>query len=258
MFDLLNYPFAVFVYFFLVFLRILGFFFAAPFLGDRAIPFQIRIMLALLLAFIIFPFLKVPSLLVNSLFVLAFYSAMEFILGLTIGFMITLVFSGFSLAGQVAGYQMGLAIANVFDPSTMNRQSIVSSLLFWVAMMVFFVTNMHLVLIKAIIASFEHIPLFLQFSVDALKVMDVNRIFSALFVVSAQIGSPIIFTLLFVMVSLGLITRLIPQMNIFIVGIPLQILVGFLVLMAMMPLVGRLSYVLLVHYMDLVMGFMQG
>ena len=88
--------------------------------------------------------------------------------------------------------------------------------------------------------------------------MDINRIFSTLFVVSVQIGSPIIFTLLFVMVSLGLITRLIPQMNIFIVGIPLQILVGFLVLIAMMPLVARLSYSLLLHHMDLVMGFIQG
>ncbi len=258
MFSFLDYPFAVFVYFFLVFLRIFGFFSAAPFFGDRSIPFQIRIMLALMLTFIIFPFLKVPAFAVTSPFILAFYSSMEFVLGLTIGFMITLVFSGFSLAGQVAGYQMGLAIANVFDPSTMNRQSIVSSLLFWAAMMVFFVSNMHLVLIRAIVESFHRIPLFLQFSVDALKVMDINRIFSTLFVVSVQIGSPIIFTLLFVMVSLGLITRLIPQMNIFIVGIPLQILVGFLVLIAMMPLVARLSYSLLLHHMDLVMGFIQG
>ena len=124
--------------------------------------------------------------------------------------------------------------------------------------MVFFVSDMHLIFIKALVESFHRIPLFLSFSLSSAKVIGIQKIFSAIFMVSVQIGSPIIFTLLLVMVSLGLITRLIPQMNIFIVGIPLQIFIGLLVLMSMMPLLAKLSYILLIKHMGMVLRFMGG
>ncbi len=256
MLDILNYPLTVFLYFILVLLRITGFVFTSPFFGDRNLPLQVRLMLSLILTFAIFPLLNPVEVTVKTVPELFYLGIIELLVGMSIGFFINLVFSGILLAGQVAGYQMGLAIANVFDPSTMNRQSVVSGILFWLSLLVFFLSDMHLLLVKSLVESFHYLPLGLEFKLSD-KVFDIQTVFANLFLVGAKVGSPIILTLLFIMISLGVITRLIPQMNIFIVGIPIQIIIGFFVLIAMAPIVGRFVLSLLMEHFDLVFAFIR-
>ncbi len=258
MFDILNYSLKQAFFFLLVLLRITGFVFSAPFLGDRNVPVQIRFMLALVFSVAVFPSLRLVGGVPTTVAGLIFWGGSELLVGMAMGFLASLVFFAVQLAGQIAGYQMGLAIANVFDPVSANRQSVVSSILFWTAMVVFFLSDMHLLLLKGLRDSFVYLPMAFGSFLSPEKVADLSRLVANLFLVSAQLGAPIMFTLLFVMISLGLITRLIPQMNIFIVGIPVQILVGILVLFAMTPLFAGVSRVLLSNHFGLWFRFVTG
>ncbi len=248
MFDV---SFASFQYFFLVFLRVFGFVSSAPLLGDSQVPYRVRILFAFLFAFALFKSLPVPNLPYKTPQGIAFLAICEFIFGLGLGFFAKMVFAGIQLAGQIAGYQMGLAIANLFDPVTASRQSVVSSLLFWLCMMVFFIMRLHYWLLGAFVDGFKSFPLAIQFAPTGNVVFGINAVFSSLFVIAAKISAPIIATLLFVIISLGIVTRLIPQMNIFIVGLPLQILIGTFILIMILPLLAYLSENILIHHTDL-------
>ncbi len=246
------------IYFLFVLLRTTGLIFSAPFLGDRQIPVQVKLVLSLMLSFAIYTSLPQVSLHINSLPYFVFLSIGEVLFGLALGMLASLPFFAVQLAGQISGYQMGLAVANVFDPGSMNRQSVISSFLFWTTILVFFLSNFHLVFFIVLRDSFVSFPLAFDFVITPDKVADLQKLVSALFFISAQIGAPIMLTLLLVMIALGLITRLIPQMNIFIVGIPVQIIVGMLVLIGMTPLLARVSQRLLLNHSLLLLRFVGG
>ncbi len=246
------------VYFLLVLLRTTGLVFSAPFLGDRQIPMQVKLIFSLMLSFAVYSSLPRLNININSVPYLIFLSAGEVLFGLALGMLASLPFFAVQLAGQISGYQMGLAVANVFDPGSMNRQSVVSSFLFWTTIMVFFLGNFHLLFFVALRNSFVSSPLAVNFIITPNQVVDLQRLVSGLFLISAQIGAPIMLTLLLVMISLGLITRLIPQMNIFIVGIPIQIMVGMLVLIGMTPLLAKVSRELLLNHSLLLLRLVGG
>ncbi len=255
MFEWLFYSKEQIIFLWLVFLRICGFLFSAPFLGDRHIPVQIKLLLALFLSWIVFSLIKGINM-TGSYYVISgglmYLSIEEVVKGLLIGFFSGLIFFCFQLAGQIAGYQMGLAIANVFDPNFGGRQSIIGAFMFWVAMMIFFLSDLYLVLIKALANSFFSMPVGIV-GIGRIDVMDMMRLVGGLFLVSVQVGIPIILTLLFVMICLGVVTRLMPQMNIFVIGLPIQILVGLLIMIGMLPLLAKISFELLAMYSSYVL-----
>ncbi len=246
-----------FQYFFLVFLRVFGFVSSAPLLGANQVPYQIKVLFSLLFSFALFSSLPIPSIPYESPQGLVFLGITEAMFGLSLGFFARMVFSGVQLAGQVSGYQMGLAIANLFDPVSFSRQSVVSSLLFWLSMMIFFLLRLHYWLLAAFIDGFKTFPLAVKFVPNANIVFGINSVFAALFTVAVKVAAPIIATLLFVIISLGIVTRLIPQMNIFIVGLPVQILVGTLVLISIMPILSYLSQDVLINHTNLLFKLLQ-
>lgn len=228
-------PLEEFQNFLLILSRVSSFLAFAPLFGTKNLPRQLKVGLALLISIIIFPFIKKASLIIpSSLFSFGLGILMEIMMGAFIGFSLRLIFAGVQLAGQLVGFQMGFAIVNVLDPQSSSQVSIVAELQGMVASLVFLTSNAHHWFLKAMVYSFQSIPpLFFQFSPDFFG--NLLRLSSQLFLIAIKIGAPLIAALLFTQVILGLLARTIPQMNIFIVGFPLQIAIGLLGLGLTLP-----------------------
>ena len=131
------------------------------------------------------------------------------------------------MAGQLAGYQMGLAIANVMDPASNQQVPILAQFNNVIALLIFVATNAHHWFIRALAESYRLVePFGFHFS-NSLMEQLLNSA-GTMFIIAIKVGSPVIAALLLSTVAFGLIARTVSQMNIFIVAMPLKIAVGFL------------------------------
>ena len=221
--------------FLLVFLRITAFLFSAPLFNSRTVPTVARLGLAFFLAIILFyplySFLKIPGF---SPLRFGVYAIKEFLTGLAMGFSVSMIFSAFQLAGTIYGYQMGFGIISVLDPEAGVSVSLTGQLKFLLGVFLFLETNCHHYLLMALFNSFKLISLGgAKFTGGLTK--EIVSIFGGMFLIAIQIALPIIAVLLIIDISLGIIGRTIPQLNIFVIGFPLKIAIAFLTLMFILP-----------------------
>ena len=214
--------------------RILGLIAAAPLFGNAGVPVSTKVSLGVLLSLVIAPIVPAgPSADPTSwegLLILV----KEMIIGVAMGFAMRIVFAAIEYAGEVASQTMGLGFAMFFDPTTRGRSSAVSQFMALVATMAFLAVNGHLVLLEALAESFITMPITsTPFSGNAplALVQWGGRIFSA----GLQLSLPIIAALLITNVALGILTRAAPQLNIFGIGFPITLGVGFLTLSLSLP-----------------------
>ena len=214
--------------FFLVFLRVGAILMSIPIFDSRGIPLFFKIALSFTTSMALFPLLKLDVVPVASdLFTLGISVAGEIFLGLAIGFSVKLVFAGIQLAGQLAGYQMGLAIANVMDPATSEQVPLLAQFNNLIGLLVFLSINAHYWFIKALTESFRLVPpLNVNFGSSLME--QLMQLSGNMFVIALQVGAPVIAAMLITSVAFGLIARTVPQMNVFIVAMPLKIGVGLL------------------------------
>jgi flagellar biosynthetic protein FliR len=151
----------------------------------------------------------------------------EVLIGLLAGFAIRLIFEGIQLAGELAGYQMGLAIAEVIDPSSEDQVAILSQFMNLLAMLVFLAINGHHWFIRTLVESYEAIPP-VGFQPTGAVIERLTRLTSDMFIVSLKAGAPVVVALLLGTVAFGLVARTVPQMNIFVVSMPVNIALGLL------------------------------
>ncbi len=212
--------------FIFVFLRMGALIAGLPVFGSRNIPILFRLGLAFAVAFLLLPLLSgVPTPPVEHPLALIMAAGAEILIGLVIGLTVRLFFSGIQLAGQMAGYQMGLALADVMDPSTSVQMPVLSQFNNLIATLIFLSLNAHHWCLKAMIDSFHRIPIG-GMSLHPELIRDLMDMGGRMFLVAVSLGAPVIVALLLVSVSLGLVARTVPQMNIFIVAMPLKIMVG--------------------------------
>jgi flagellar biosynthetic protein FliR len=214
--------------FFLVFLRVGAILMSIPIFDSRGIPVFFKIALAFATGMVLFPLLKLDVVPVTSdLFTFGIIVAGEIFLGLAIGFSVKLIFAGIQLAGQLAGYQMGLAIANVMDPATSEQVPLLAQFYNLISLLVFLSINAHYWFIKALTESFRLVPpLNVNFGSSLME--QLIRLSGNMFVIAVQVGAPVIAAMLLTSVAFGLVARTVPQMNVFIVAMPLKIGVGLL------------------------------
>jgi len=226
--------------FLLVLFRVAGFFITAPFWSHTRIPKRVKAAMSLVLAWLISPMVAQADLaLVSGLPDLAALGIREVLTGAIIGFAYSILFIGIRSAGQAAGMQMGFAIVNVIDPQTQRNVSLMSQFKFIILMLFFLLIDGHHLVLESLFDSFRTVPLG-TLSTASLVPEKLIRLSALAFVIAVKIASPMIVTLLLTDISLGIVARTVPQMNIFIVGFPVKIGVGLLVLAASIPL---LSYV---------------
>ncbi len=213
---------------FLVFVRLSAILMSIPIFGSHNIPFVVKAGMALSAAIVLYPILNLQEI-SSHLAVVPFIIGIctEILLGLIIGLSVNLMFSGIQLAGQLVGYQMGFAIANVMDPQTGSQASIMAIFLNITAMLLFLVFNGHHWFLQSITDSFDLVPVF-HFKVSGPLIQHLIRLGGNMFVIAVKVAAPIMAALLLASVCLGLIARTVPRMNVFLVGMPLKIGVGLL------------------------------
>ncbi len=221
--------------FFLVFLRVGAILMSLPVFDSQSIPLFFKIALAFATSMVLFPMLMLEPLpVLTSLFAMGVSVTGEILLGLVIGFSVKLIFAGLQLAGQLAGYQMGMALANVMDPSTSQQVPLLAQFNNLFGLLVFISINAHYWFIKALTHSFQIVPpLTVNFSGSLME--HLVKMSGNMFIIGIQVGAPVIAALLITSVAFGLIARTVPQMNVFIVAMPLKIGVGLLFLGFSLP-----------------------
>jgi flagellar biosynthetic protein FliR len=216
--------------FLLSFLRVSAILVTMPIIGNAIVPMQIKGGLSLLMTIMIYPF--VPSgvsLITYDFFPLVLRMAAEVFIGVVIGFTARFIFAGIQFAGDMIGFQMGFSIASVFDPLTSQQVSIISEFKFMMVMVIFLFVDAHHIFLTAMVDSFRILRI-QDFHVSPEFFRRMVTLSGDVFVVAVKISAPIVAVLFFVNVGLGVIARTVPQINVFIVGIPLQIAIGLIFL----------------------------
>jgi flagellar biosynthetic protein FliR len=224
-----------FLCFFLILGRVSGLFLLAPVLGSKEMPRQVKLGLALMISMILLPVVRHPAAAIPTDFLpFTLLLGKEILAGLVIGYASTLVFLGVMVAGQIIDFQMGFSIVSLIDPITNLRISVVGQLKYLISLLIFLAINGHHLLLSALAKSFEVSPLS-TFSITPRTTDNMIRLFCNLFVIALKIGLPAIGVLLMTSVVLGILARTVPQMNVFIVGMPLKIGIGFATIILILP-----------------------
>jgi flagellar biosynthetic protein FliR len=217
--------------------RILGLVAAAPLFGNAGVPMSIKLALGVLLASVIAPTVPAVPALDPTGWAGLLILVKELLIGLAMGFAMRIVFAAIEYAGEVASMTMGLGFAVFFDPNSHGRSSAVSQFMALVATMAFLAVNAHLVLLAALAESFIALPISeTPFSGNA--PLELARWGAKIFSSGLQLSLPIVAALLITNVALGILTRAAPQLNIFGIGFPITLGVGFLTLSLAMPYLG--------------------
>ncbi|WP_054260262.1 flagellar biosynthetic protein FliR [Propionispora sp. 2/2-37] len=221
--------------FLLIFTRVSGMFVTAPVFGSRNLPVYAKAGLALALTYILFPLffntdIQIPdAILPYSLLVLK-----EFVVGLLLGFVSSMVFYTVQMSGHLLDMQIGFGIVNTIDPTNGQQIPLVGNFKYILALLIFLAINGHHVLLAALFSSFKMIPLTQVILHNTLADIFVD-IISQSFVIAFKICIPVIVALLLMDIALGILARTMPQMNIFVVGIPGKIIIGVFVLSLALP-----------------------
>ncbi len=212
-------------------IRVLGLFTTAPVLSQRTMPARAKVALAMLITLVAAPGIDSPVAPMNlALIMLAVH---ELAVGLLLGFIARLIFAAFEIAGETIGLQMGLSFAGFFDPQS-GAANPVARLLNLTALTAFVMLNGPGLLIAAVIASFQTIPINTDFA--WMTTYSPVQLGSAVFSLGLSIALPFMILLLFVNLSLGIMSRVAPQFSVFAVGFPVTIGVGMAMLTFTAPL----------------------
>ena len=211
--------------------RISAFFMTLPIFGTHLVPARIRVALAVLICFLLQPFLpQLPSVDLSASSVGLVFQ--QVIIGLAMGFLLQIVFHVFVLAGQIISMQMGLGFASMNDPANGVSATVLSQFYLMLAMLLFLNAGGHLIAIRALVESFTAIPVGGALLFNAESAWYLVSIASWMFGCALLISLPAVTALLVVNIAFGVMTRAAPQLNIFSLGFPMTLLFGLVVVWA--------------------------
>jgi flagellar biosynthetic protein FliR len=224
------------VVFTLVLVRIGGIFLASPMLSNHAVPRRLKIAITLATTFLLMPILKIPTLKdVTTEAQLITLVLQELTIGVTLGFAGSIMFSAIQSAGEIFGTQIGFSIAQIFDPANEGSAGIISSLYVILGALIFLYLDGHHVILTAIAKSFEALPIGKGFNFGVGN--EISHLVSRLFMIAVQISAPVIVVMTILSIIFGLLTKLSPQMNIYMnLGFVIGPFVGMVILLLTLPL----------------------
>ncbi len=218
------------------FVRILAFIAAEPVLGNRTVPMRAKVLLALMLAIVIAPTLPPPPAVDPASAAGLLILAQQVIIGVAMGFTARIVVASAEMAGQLAGLQVGLGFAVFFDPQGSGQTPIVAQFYGLIAILTLLAMDGHHLLLTALAESFRSLPVSLDpIAPPGLRV--VVEWGGEIFRAGLMMSLPVVGSLLVANVALGVLTRAAPQLNIFAVGFPVTLALGFMMFYLSLPLV---------------------
>lgn len=242
---------------FFPFVRILALIMVAPIFGEKEVPNRTKIGLALVIVML----LPLPHLDEN----IKIYSLMgiwviaqQIMIGVLIGFTMQLAFITVRIAGELIGMQMGLGMATFFDPVGGPSTSVLSRLINIIALLIFLSLDGHLWLLYGISNSFDIVPIRLM-SLPANGYLSLIEISNLLFINGIMLALPLMTLLLIINISLGLLNRITPQLSIFVVGYPLTLLLGLIMLsylISMLPTFTEFIFEQMFNHISVILWFL--
>lgn len=219
----------IFKLFLLVLIRFSGLMVSAPVLGSGNVPIIAKVGFAFFGALLVTPTLPMLEVgLPEANLAFSLLAIGEFLIGLMIGFVVGMVFAAVQVGGQVMDMQTGFGMMNVFNPALETQSSIFGFFLFILAVLYMLVTNLHHLMIWGFVHTFEAIPLG-GFVAHPGLLWEVTRWGQAMFVDGLIISAPVVAAMMMAYVTMGLIGRVIPQIQLFVVGFPITIGTGLLI-----------------------------
>jgi len=220
----------------LVFGRISGIFLLTPVFGSKNIPTPLKIGLAGFLTLIAFPIITYSDKLsIINIYQLVYSILFEFFIGLIFGFVSLLILNSIYVAGVIIDRNIGFSIVSVMSPQDESEIPITANFFYIMALLVFLTTNSHHILIKAVLYSFRIIPLGYE-NINLLFIDKVVEILETSFVFGFKMAAPIIITIFITNILLGILSRTMPQMNVFMVGMPLKVFIGLITIFVVLRL----------------------
>lgn len=202
-----------------------------PGLGDYFVPERLRLHIAIALTFVLFP-LALPYMPnpVPGTFALFSLIVMEFVVGVFFGMIARILMLALDTAGMVISISSGMANAQLFNPALATQGSLMGAFLSVTGVMFLFATNLHHLLIRGIIESYELFPLGRALDIGSMADL-VARMVSKSFLVGVNIAMPIMVLSLLIYIVMGVLARLMPQVQVFLLALPLQIMLSLTMLM---------------------------
>lgn len=210
----------------LVTLRIFCFFTMIPIFFPNGTPNIVKVGLTLVIAYILLPGIDYSTVnTISSTIPFVYNCINEAVAGLTLGFLVSLCFTAFRIAGSYMDLQVGFSMMSMFDPNSSSNTTLLERLMYWFCMVVFLAVDGHHMLIRSLIDSFAAIKLGSFFLAQG-SINIIIKAFIMYFSIALKMAIPILLIILIADLTMSLIARTVPQLNIMILGLPIKILVG--------------------------------
>ncbi|MCS7278852.1 MAG: flagellar biosynthetic protein FliR [Thermodesulfobacteriaceae bacterium] len=216
----------IFIFFF-IFFRILLFIFIFPLFATVFIPDKIKIALALVLALLLTPIINFDLPKLNNLYIILIIFFFEFLLIFIIALIFRFILAGIQLGGELVGIQMGFGISQTMDPISGFSLPIISEFVYIIFFLFFFTFNFHHYLIYFLFESFQKIPPGSFLLTENLGIFLMKK-GGLIFTISLKFLAPLLVFMFLIYITLGILGRIIPQMNVLFVSFPLTIGLGLL------------------------------
>lgn len=219
--------------FLLVMIRTSGIFIFSPFFSSQNIPNTMKVGLSFSVSLLITSALSTSPDLSNEIFLLLIIK--ELIVGIIIGFISYSFFSAFYVMGQIIDMKIGFGMANVIDPQNRIQVPLMGNFYYILSFLLLMSMNGHHSIISALIDSYNFIPIgSFKYTGDTMNLLVYSL--SKSFEIGFKLSTPIVAIIFLTDVVLGIISKTIPQMNVFVVGMPLKVLIGLLIILISMPI----------------------
>lgn len=224
-----------FTLFLLILVRMSSLFVVTPVFGGRNVPSYLKIGLAFFCSVILVTLLKDANIEYTNIYSYAALILKELAIGIILGYTSYLVISALYLAGQIIDIQIGFGMVNVLDPMHDTQVPLTGNFIYIISILFFLMINGHHVLLTALFKSYNVLPIN-SFAFNDVLFNNMMNIFFQTFAIGFKISVPVLAASLLTEIALGILAKTVPQMNVFVVGMPLKVGVGLLTLFAMMPL----------------------
>jgi len=244
--------------FLLIFVRMTGLFVVSPVFGRQNIPVYFKVGFSFLTAILMTYTVPAPDLSPYAgIAAFIFLIAKEFLIGLVLGYISYLIITAIYLAGQMIDMHIGFGMVSVYDPMSNIQIPVTANFYFILTMIIFLAIDGHHLLIYTLTDSFTMLPLNSTLTIDSALLDFFLKVFTSVFVIAFKIAAPVTAAVLIADVSLGVIAKAVPQVNVFVVGMPLKILLGLLIIFFTLTAFRNIVHVLMGGMYDEMIRFME-
>lgn len=216
-------------------LRVLALISTAPILSEKSVPKRVKLGLGIMITVIIAPTLPATNIPLFSLEALGL-GLEQILIGIALGFTMQFAFAAIRTAGEIIGLQMGLSFATFIDPGSNLNMPVLARLMDMLALLLFLTFNGHLWLISMLADTFHTLPIGGE-PINSNAFLALARAGGLIFLNGLMLALPVITLLLTLNLALGMLNRMAPQLSVFVIGFPLTLSVGILLMSVLMPLI---------------------